>query len=127
MVSLARSGVTACPSWCELGDHLDTPYHHRFLLHMERDGMNISVYLSQRKEHYDRPTPGGGRAGYVRIDPPQVCISWERGELDGLYSVDVDPVAGASLGDVVGAIFGVNAFASALAEAARLVAAESSR
>lgn len=119
-----RTTLLACPSWCELGQH-DTPTHVRQLLFVEQGGMTISVFLSQTKEHYDRPTPDGGRRGRVHIGPPMVGVMWERDtEPYNLRSFDLAPGVAEMLGPVLAALFGPDQFGAALIQAAELIAGE---
>ncbi|NUW33412.1 hypothetical protein HTZ77_18535 [Nonomuraea sp. SMC257] len=123
-----RPSILACPSWCQLGEHDGTPTHVRRLLHTERDGMTIAVFLSQVKEHYDRPTPSGGRAGRVHIGPPTVGVMWER-DPDEYNIRTFDLAAGVAelLAPVLETLFGPNDFAAALIEAVALIEAEDRR
>ncbi|WP_345558732.1 hypothetical protein [Nonomuraea rosea] len=121
-------GILTCPSWCDaIGRHDDHDHHAHLLLHDEQDGMSLLVWLFQRNDHREWATPTGGRAGYTRVGSPVVTVMWERGELDGMQSVDVDPVEGAALGDVLQTVYGGSGLAAALVEAARLVTVEGAR
>lgn len=121
-------GILTCPSWCDaIGMHDDHDHHARLLLHVERAGMSLLVWLFQRNDHREWATLSGGRAGYTRVGSPVVSLMWERGELDGMHSVDVEASAAGSLADVLGAMYGRGEIASALAEAERLIAVEGAR